>query len=69
MIYFIILLKIILLNDTDRSFNNYGFSTNNSKFKSYELKGFLEIEKRGMIQFSRFGENLKNNPWFILLVR
>lgn len=62
-------LKIILLNDTDRSFNNYGFSTNNSKFKSYELKGFLEIEKRGMIQFSRFGENLKNNPWFILLVR
>ena len=62
-------LKLILLNDTDRYFDNYSFTTNNSKFKPYLLKGFIDIEKKGMIQFSRFGDNSKNSPWFILLVR
>lgn len=62
-------LNIIILNDTDRYFYNYGFSTNNAKYKPYELRGMLKITKRGMIQFSRFGENTKNSPWFILLVR
>ncbi len=62
-------LKLILLNDTDKYFNNYGFSSNNAKFKQYELKGFLDISKKGMIQFSRFGENSKNSPWYIILVR
>ena len=62
-------LKLILLNDTDRFFYNYTFTTNNSKYKQYQLKGFLEVTKHGMIQFSRFGENTKDYPWFVLLVR
>ena len=61
--------KIILLNDTDRYFYHYSYSSNNAKFKIYPLKGFLCITKKGMIQFSHFGDNTKNFPWFILLVR
>ena len=62
-------LKIILLNDTDRNFYHYSFSSDNSKFERYPLTGFINIKKRGMIQFSHFGDNTKNNPWFILLIR
>lgn len=61
--------KIILLNDTDRYFYHYGFTSNNAKFDTYPLRGFLDITKKGMIQFSHFGDNTKENPWFILLVR
>lgn len=61
--------KLILLNDTDKYFYHYGFSTNNAKFETYQLKGFLNITKKGMIQFSHFGDNTKENPWYILLVR
>lgn len=62
-------LKLIVLNDTDRSFDNYAFFTNNSKIELYNLKGFLDIKKRGLIQLSRFGANSKDFPWFIILVR
>ena len=62
-------LKIIVLNDTDKYFYNYDFTTNNSKFDRYALKGFLSVEKKGLIHFSRFGENSKNTPWYILLIR
>lgn len=61
--------KVIILNDTDRFFYNYAYATNNAKFKTYPLKGFLCITKKGMIQFSHFGDNSKEFPWFILLVR
>jgi len=61
--------KIILLNDTDRNFYHYAFSSDNAKFDTYPLTGFLNIKKKGMIQFSHFGDNTKDNPWFILLVR
>lgn len=61
--------KVILLNDTDRNFYHYSFTTDNSKFEIYPLRGFLNIKKKGMIQFSHFGDNTKNNPWFVLLVR
>lgn len=61
--------KIMLLNDTDRYFYHYGFTSNNAEFNTYPLRGFLDITKKGMIQFSRFGDNTKENPWFILLVR
>lgn len=61
--------KIILLNDTDRNFYHYGFTTGNSKIEKYPLSGFLNIKKRGMIQFSHFGDNTKDNPWYVLLVR
>lgn len=61
--------KFILLNDTDRYFYHYSFTSDNAKFAIYPLKGFLDISKKGMIQFSHFGDNTKENPWFILLVR
>ena len=61
--------KIILLNDTDRNFYDDGFTTGNSKIEKYPLSGFLNIKKRGMIQFSHFGDNTKDNPWYVLLVR
>ena len=61
--------KIIILNDTDKNFENYTFTSGNTKINIYELAGFIEIRKKGMIQFSHFGENTKSTPWFILLVR
>lgn len=62
-------LKILLLNDTDRYFYHYGFTSNNAKFETYPTRGMLDITKKGLIQFSHFGDNTKENPWFILLVR
>lgn len=62
-------MKLILLNDTDSYFYHYDFTSNNAKFKKYFLKGFLDIRKKGMIQFSHFGDNTRENPWFVLLVR
>lgn len=62
-------MKLILLNDTDSYFYHYDFTSNNAKFKKYQLKGFLDISKKGMIQFSHFGDNTKETPWFILLIR
>ena len=61
--------KIIILNDTDKNFENYTFTSGNTKINIYKLAGFIEIRKKGMIQFSHFGENTKSTPWFILLVR
>lgn len=61
--------KILILNDSDRVFNNYSYTSGNAKFRTYPLLGFLDITKRGMIQFSSFGENSKNTPWFIILAR
>ena len=61
--------KILLLNDTDRYFYHYSYTSNNTKFETYPLKGLLKIKKGGMIHFSHFGDNTKDNPWFILLVR
>lgn len=62
-------LKLILLNDTDANYYNYWFSTNNAKFEPYELKGFLNITQKGMIQFSRNDDNYERNAWYILLIR
>lgn len=59
-------LKIILLNDSDKNFNDYVFTTNNSVIKHYELKGFVDIYKKGMLHFAKKGEN-KN--WYVLLIR
>ena len=61
--------KIMILNDTEKEFNNYGFTTNNAKFEKYEINNAICITKKGMIQFSKFGENTGIYPWFILLVR
>ena len=62
-------MKLLILNDTDKFFYNYAFTTNNAKYDLYELKGFIDIRQKGLIQFSRFGENSKNSNWFVLLVR
>ena len=61
--------KIIILNDTDKNFYHYSFSSNNGKFETYPLAGFINVTKKGMFQFSRFGDNTESTPWFILLVR
>ena len=61
--------KIIILNDTDKNFYHYSFSSNNGKFETYPLTGFINVIKKGMFQFSHFGDNTESTPWFILLVR
>lgn len=61
--------NIMLLNDTPLSFDNYDFSTNNSKFKKYNINNALEITRKGLIQFSTKGDDTKASLWFILLVR
>ena len=62
-------LKMILLNNTEKSFDNYWFTTNNADIKHYKLKGFLDIEKKGMIQFSRSKDSSGSYPWYVLLIR
>lgn len=59
-------LKIILFNDTDMDWRNISFTTNNSKIKTYPLKGVIDITKKGMIHFSN---NSNNTNWYILLIR
>ena len=62
-------IKLILLNDTDKVFYNYWFSTNNSEFDYYLLKGFINIKKRGMIQFSGNSCDTNRKDWYIILIR
>ena len=62
-------LKVIILNDTDKEFYHYSFSSNNGRFEAYPLTGFINIAKKGMFQFSHLGDNTEITPWFILLVR
>ena len=61
-------LKIILFNDTDKTFDNFKFTSGNAKFEQYSLKGFLTVSKPGMIQFSRIGDK-DRLLWYVLLVR
>lgn len=60
-------LKIILLNDTDKTFDNFYFTSGNAKFEQYSLKGFLTVKSSGMIQFS--DKKDPNGIWYVLLVR
>lgn len=62
-------LKIIFINDTVCEFSNYKFFSNNSKYKLYPLKGFIKINKKGMIQFSTTEIGYYDAPWYVLLVR
>lgn len=62
-------LRIILLNDTDKSFDNYTFSSGNAKIETYPISGLLTVSKPGMIQFSNSYGTSKENPWYVLLVR
>lgn len=61
--------KILVLNNTDKNFYHYSFNSNNGKFNTYPLTGFINVTKKGMFQFSHFGDNTESTPWFILLVR
>lgn len=61
--------RILLINDTDRNFSNYSFTTNNAKFTPYIINNAINVTKDGMIQFSRFGDNTKTSPWFVLLTK
>ena len=61
--------KIIILNDTDNIFENYGFTSNNARFEEFEINNAIEITKKGMIQFSSADEDAKSLPWFIILAR
>ena len=62
-------LKIILFNDSDKTFENYSFTSGNAKFEQYDLKGFITVSKPGMIQFSGLNDSLSDNNWYMLLVR
>lgn len=61
--------KIMVINDTSNVFDNYGFTTNNSKFENYNINNAINVTKHGMIQFSKVGDDTKYSPWFILLIR
>ena len=61
-------LKIILFNDTDKTFEYYGFTSGNSKFEQYDLRGFLTVSKAGMVQFSDLRE-CDDKSWYVLLIR
>ena len=61
-------LKLILLNDTDKTFDTYTFTSGNAKFEQYDLRGFLMVKSTGMIQFSRLGEH-DDKLWYVLLIR
>ena len=61
--------KIMLINDTNKRFDGYKFTTNNAKLERYNINNAIGVTKSGMIQFSKTGENTQNTPWFILLVR
>ena len=62
--------KIILYNDIDGIFSDYCFTSGNSSFETYPLKGFINVNK-GMVQFSSVNSSDSNNnsPWFVLLIR
>ena len=61
-------LKILLYNDTDKTYENYKFSSGNAKYEQYSLRGFLNVSKTGMIQFSGIETNT-DNPMYVLLIR
>jgi hypothetical protein len=61
-------LKIFLFNDKNSTFNSYSYTSGNSKFEQYDLRGFLTVHTKGMIQFSRPDETDNKNR-YILLIR
>ena len=44
----IINLNILLFNDSDKTFDNYKFSSGNADFEQYSLRGFINIHKNGI---------------------
>ena len=61
--------KLMIINDTDLKFDNYEFTSNNAKFKKYNVNNVIELHKKGLIQFASSESDDKNSPWFIILIR
>ena len=61
-------LKIILLNDSDKTFDNYRFTSGNARISQYKIRGFLTVKKTGMVQFAKEGGTDKD-LWYVILVR
>lgn len=62
-------LKILLVNDTDSTFDDFIFTSGNAGFKTYDLRGFVTVTKAGMIQFAKNDGHLNDKYWYVLLVR
>ena len=62
-------LKILLVNDTDNTYDNFSFSSGNANFHTYALRGFITITKPGMIQFAKNDSHINDKDWYVLLVR
>lgn len=62
-------LRIFIFNDTDKTFENYQFTSGNAEFKKYDLNGFVDISKKGMVEFSAKNGIYEGTPWYVLLVR
>ena len=62
-------LKVIIFNDRGIDLNGYTFTTGNSEIENYKLSGFVNIKKKGMVQFAKEGASMKSSNWFVLLVR
>lgn len=62
-------LKILLINDTNKNFSSYTFTSGNAEIETYPMNGILKISSTGMVQFaSRLGTS-SENPWYVILVR
>ena len=57
-------LNLLVLNDSEEPCENYEFSTGNARIKTYDLKGFLTVSKKGMIQFAN---SSKMSRWYVIL--
>ena len=62
-------LKILLVNDTNSTFDEFLFTSGNAKFKTYDLRGFIKVTKPGMIQFAKNDDHKNSKDWYVLLVR
>ena len=61
-------LKLFVLNDTDENFRNYKFAAVNSKIQTFDLAGFLKVEKSGLIKFSNENDYTKTSPIYVLII-
>ena len=61
-------LKLFVLNDTEDNFSNYEFSAVNSEIKTFDLAGFLKVEKSGLIKFTDSSEYAQNSPIYVLII-
>ncbi len=62
-------LKILLVNDTNDTFDDFRFSSGNASFKTFDLKGFINVTKSGMIQFAKNDSHINDKNWYVILVR